>query len=166
MQVAQSIETISLQPYPKAPFGSTPNALSLSPNGSILYVGNATNNDVVVIDVSRRRRSIIKGLIPAGWYPTALAVSGDGKKLYVANAKGLSSKPNKNGPNPYKKNDETTEYIGRLFNGIVSVVFIPDGKQLNKYTRQVEKNNGFNETSRKLVEKKQHHTPPYSTTCR
>ena len=147
------VETIGLHPYPGAPFGSTPNALALSPDGSTLYVANATNNDVAVIDVSRRGGSIVKGLIPVGWYPTALMVTKDGGKLFVANAKGLSSKPNPMGPNPSINSTEETEYIGSLFNGTVSVIPVPDDTQLNKYTLQVEKNNGFNEAAKRIVEK-------------
>jgi len=153
------IEAIKLHPYPDAPFGSTPNALALTPDGAMLFVANATNNDVAVIDVSARGRSAVKGLIPVGWYPTALALSPDGKKLYVANAKGLSSKPNPKGPNPNKKHDDTTEFIGGLFNGTVSVIPVPDDRQLAKYTRQVEKNNGFNEAARTLVEKQRNVKP-------
>ncbi len=153
------IETISLHPYPNAPFGSTPNALALSSDGSTLYVANATNNDVAVVDVSRRGNSVVMGLIPVGWYPTALMLTMDGKKLFVANAKGLSSKPNPNGPNPYKAGTRETEYIGNLFNGIVSVIPVPDGAQLKKYTRQVEKNNGFNEAAKRIVEKQRNVKP-------
>ncbi|MCE5248641.1 bifunctional YncE family protein/alkaline phosphatase family protein, partial [bacterium] len=153
------IETIGLHPYPNAPFGSTPNALALSPDGTTLYVAHATNNDVAVVDVSKRGKSVVKGLIPVGWYPTALMMSHDGKKLYVANAKGLTSKPNPKGPNPYKRGDSQTEYIGALFNGTVSVIPVPEGRQLARYTRQVEKNNGFNEAARKLMEKERNVKP-------
>ncbi|MBN1293886.1 MAG: beta-propeller fold lactonase family protein [Candidatus Latescibacteria bacterium] len=149
------IETIGLHPYPNAPFGSTPNALVLSPDDSKLFVANATNNDVAVIDVSNRGESVVKGLIPVGWYPTALAISKDGARLYVANAKGLTSKPNPGGPDPNKKQDEKTEYIAGLFNGTISVIPVPDNRQLALYTKQVEKNNGFNEAARKLTDKKQ-----------
>ena len=148
------IEMIGLHPYPNAPFGSTPNALVLSPDNSMLYVANATNNDVAVIDVSNRGKSMIKGLIPVGWYPTAIALSSDGSKLYVANAKGMTSKPNPGGPNPNNKREEGTEYIAGLFNGTVSVIPVPDDRQLKSYTKQVEKNNGFNEAANKLTDKK------------
>jgi YVTN family beta-propeller protein len=145
------VETIELHPYRGAPFGSTPNALALSRDGATLYAANATNNDVAVVDVSRRGKSRVKGLIPVGWYPTALMLSPDGGKLYVASAKGLVSKPNPKGPNALTgKNNE--EYIGGLFNGTVSVIPIPDSRRLASFTRQTERNNGFNEAERKLLE--------------
>lgn len=134
------VETIGLHPYPNAPYGSTPNGLALSPNGLVLYVANATNNDVAVVDVSKRGASVIRGLIPVGWYPTALAMAPGGVKLYAANGKGLISKPNQKG-----------QYIGGLFNGVVSVIPIPDKKTLASWTRRTSENNGFNEAERKLL---------------
>ena len=40
------LATISLAPFPGAPYGSTPNGLALSPDDRTLYVANAGNNDV------------------------------------------------------------------------------------------------------------------------
>ncbi len=145
------IETIGLHPYANAPYGSTPNGLALSPDGTTLFVANADNNDVAVIDVSERGKSVVKGLIPAGWYPTAVAVSHDGKRLFVTNGKGLTSKPNPRGPNPNVKQTAETQYIGRLFTGTVSAIQVPDAPVLERYTRQVVKNNGFNEAAQKLT---------------
>ncbi len=144
------VETIGLHPYPNAPYGSTPNGLALSSDGSVLYVANATNNDVAVVDVSKRGASVIRGLIPVGWYPTALAVAHDGGKLYAANGKGLISKPNPKGPNPLNGKGNA-EYIGGLFNGVVSSISIPDAKTLKSWTRRTAENNGFNEADRKLL---------------
>ncbi len=147
------LETIGLPPYPNAPFGSTPNGLAISPDGKTLYVANADNNDVAVIDISRPGHSVVKGLIPVGWYPTAVAVSADGNNIFVANGKGLSSAANPKGPNPNEKRTEETQYIGRMFSGTVSVIPVPDGLRLAEYTKQVAKNNGFNEAAQKLIEK-------------
>lgn len=153
------LENISLHPYPDAPYGSTPNGLALSPDGKSLYVANASNNDVAVIDVSKPGSSTVKGLIPVGWYPTALALNRDGTKLFVANGKGLSSKPNPKGPNPNLRRTAETEYIGGLFWGVVSVIPVPNPKQLARYTRQVEMNNGFNEAAQKVSQKAQINQP-------
>ena len=140
-------ETIKLHPYPDAPFGSTPNAIAVSPDGKTLYVANATNNDVAVIDVSVSGNGKVVGLIPVGWYPTAVKLDLTGSKLYVANAKGMTSKPNVRGPNPYVPRTEETEYIGGLFNGSVSSISVPNMQKLAEYTKQVERNNGFNEAA-------------------
>ena len=49
------VETISTALFPRAPEGSTPDALALSPDGETLYVANADNNCVAVIDVESPR---------------------------------------------------------------------------------------------------------------
>src|SRR5213596_1175364 len=108
-----------------APLGSDPNALALSPDGKTLFVAMAGNNAVAVVRLDGRRMRVA-GLIPVGWYPTALAVSPDGRTLYVANGKGNGS-----GANPDGK------YIGDVITGSVSIVPVPDGVALARYTREV-----------------------------
>ena len=115
--------TVALDPH--APTGSDPNALALSPDAKTLYVAMAGNNAVAVVrlDATRMR---VAGLIPVGWYPTAVAVSPDGRALYVANGKGNGSGANPDG-----------NYIGNVIAGSVSIVPVPDGTTLARYTRGV-----------------------------
>src|SRR5450755_3358878 len=87
-------ETITTALFPNSPEGSTPDALVLSPDAKTLYVANADNNCVGVIDVSIPNKSQVKGFIPTGWYPTALAVTPDGKTLLVGVGKGNLTRPN------------------------------------------------------------------------
>jgi YVTN family beta-propeller protein len=73
----------------------------VSPDGGTLYVANADNNCVCVIDIAVPHRSVVKGFIPTGWYPVSVAVTPDGKNLLVGVGKGLTSKSNprwKKGP--------------------------------------------------------------------
>jgi len=139
-------ETISTSLFPRAPEGSTPDALALSPDGETLYVANADNNCVAVIDVAARGKSQVKGFIPTGWYPTAVAVTPDGKSLLVGVGKG-----NQTHANPIDKDtkyDKTIPdyrrlpfpYIGTTLSGALSIVAIPDDKQLAKYTATVYRN--------------------------
>jgi len=138
------VETISVKPFPNAPNGSTPNGLAISADSKTLYVANATNNCVVVVDISQPGSSRVLGYIPSGWYPTAVALSKDGKQLFVANGKGLISKANPNGPDPTKeRNFDKNQYIGRLLWGTVSVLNVPQAKQLKEFTAQVRKNNDW-----------------------
>ena len=90
------------------PDGSTPNALALSPDGKTLYVANADDDAVAVVDVGGDLRAArTKGFIPSGWYPAALALSPDGGTLWVANAKGGWSWSNATGgPDPTRKGDD------------------------------------------------------------
>jgi YVTN family beta-propeller protein len=137
---AQVAETIRTSLDPKAPVGSTPDALALSPDGRRLYVANADNNNVAVIDISNRKESRVLGFIPTGWYPTALAISPDGKQLYVGTGKGMGFRNNypaethfeRTAPNPKTPYD----YIGAVLTGHVSIVDVPDAKQLAAYTKQ------------------------------
>lgn len=143
------VETISILPYKGARYGSTPNGLAISLDGKMLFVANADNNDVAVVDISHPGASKILGLIPAGWYPTAVALSKDGKELFIANGKGVKSKANPKGPIPTEKGYETKQYIGGLLWGTISVLPVPDKKKLATFTRQVWKNNGWGRVTKK-----------------
>lgn len=141
-QTLQVSETIYTSLFPKAPEGSTPDALAISPDGDDLYVANADNNCIAVIDIEARDHSQVKGFIPTGWYPTAVAVTPDGKTLLVGVGKG-----NHSGPNPLFKDAEEAKkrgrrypYIGTILSGALSIVPIPDQKQLTAYTEQVYRN--------------------------
>ena len=149
-------ETIMTTLFPLAPEGSTPDALALSPDGNTLYVANADNNCVAVVDITRPSRGQVKGFIPSGWYPTSVAVTPDGKSLLVGVGKGNQTKPNPPGEHWDRrvaealKNGEITEeikaalppfpYIGTTLSGALSIVAVPDDKQLAAYTETVYKN--------------------------
>ena len=137
---AQVTESIRTSMDPKALLGSTPNALALSPDKKRLFVANADNNNVAVIDISAKE-SRIAGFIPTGWYPTAVAVSPDGKQLFVGTGKGMGFRNNypaaahaapRKTPNP----ETPYDYIGDVLSGHVSIVNMPDAKELSAYTRQ------------------------------
>ena len=138
------VETIRTSLDPKGPVGSTPDALALSPDGSRLYVANADNNNVAVVDVGKPRESRVLGFIPTGWYPTALAASADGKQLYVGTGKGMGFRNNfpavtsfqEKAPNPATPFD----YIAAVLTGHVSIVDLPDARQLAVYSKQVAAN--------------------------
>jgi YVTN family beta-propeller protein len=137
-----AVETISAALYPQAPPGSTPNSVALSPDEQMLFVANADNNVVAVFDVGTPGKSRSLGFIPVGWYPTSVRVTPDGKRLLVANGKGLTSKANPRGPQPGMNvsTEATVEYIGRLFQGTLSIIDLPPRKQfvaqLAGYTAQ------------------------------
>jgi len=144
-------ENIRTSLFPKSPTGSTPNALALAPDGKRLFVTNADNNDVAVVDVSMEESKVV-GFIPTGWYPTAVAVSPDGKRLFVGVGKGLGSKPsfpragggvglniyNKPGQSygPKHEQNVTFDYICSLLSGSISIIDMPDDRQLARYTAQ------------------------------
>ncbi len=84
-------ESIVTSLVPHSPPGTTPNALALSRNGKMLFVANADNNNVAVIDTSERGASEVRGFLPSGWYPSALLLDGTRGRLYVGNSKGIAS---------------------------------------------------------------------------
>jgi YVTN family beta-propeller protein len=135
-------ETIVTSLFPRAPEGSTPDALALSLDGKTLYVANADNNCVAVIDVATPGKSEVKGFVPTGWYPTSVAVTPDGKNLLVGVGKGNQTKPNPlyatkpgAGPEPQDvRRRRPYPYIGTTLSGALSVVPVPDEKQLEEYT--------------------------------
>jgi YVTN family beta-propeller protein len=134
------VESIRTSLDAKALVGSTPDALALSPDGHRLYVANADNNNVAVIDVANAKESHVLGFIPTGWYPTALAIAADGSQIFVGTGKGMGFRNNfpaatifqQKSPNPKTPYD----YIGGVLSGHVSIVDVPTAPQLAAYTRQ------------------------------
>ena len=134
----KALETIGTAIDSHAPPGSTPSSLSLTPNEEILFVANANTNDVAVVNVKELGHSKPLGFIPAGWYPTAVRVNHAGKTLYIANAKGTTSKPNREGPNPLvARPGGIRQYIASLFEGTLSILPVPTPNQMVGFTRTV-----------------------------
>lgn len=104
--------TVVTKPELQAPFGSVPNGLALSDDGTRLFVSNGGTNSVAVIDLGLTRHRLV-GHIPAGWYPTGMAVRGN--RLYVANAKGTGSRE--------KQKDGSYGVYG--FTGSITAVDVP-----------------------------------------
>jgi YVTN family beta-propeller protein len=125
------------------PDGSTPNALALSRDGTTLYVANADDDAVAVVDVSGDPgRARTRGFVPTGWYPAALALSPDGRTLFVGNAKGSGSRANpKDGPSPLAPSGAATPAGGtRRMPGSVSLVPVPKAPELARATARAYAN--------------------------
>ena len=148
-------EIISTSLYPDSQEGSTPDALAVAPDGKTLFIANADNNNVMVVDISNalisderpnESVSVVDGFIPVGWYPSALAVSPNDGTLMVANGKGLASRANSppllrrgtNAPSP-----RAYDAIGRTLTGAVSFIARPDAAQMAAYTAQVRRNSPY-----------------------
>jgi YVTN family beta-propeller protein len=150
-------EVISTSIYPQSLEGSTPCGVAVSPDGRTLFVVNADNNAVMVVDISNRLNeearergetiSIVEGFIPTGWYPTAVAVSPDNQTLFVGNGKGLMSRANfpaqTKEPRTIITGSPPFDYIGKIFEGSVSFVARPDAKTMAAYTTQVRQNSPY-----------------------
>ncbi len=131
--------TIGTAIDPNAPAGCTPNALALSPDGSLLLVANANTNDVAAFNVKDPAHATPLGFIPTGWYPTSVRISRDGKSIWVANGKGTTSLANRDGPNPFapRAAGGIRQYIGGLMQGTLSTVAMPTPARMGAYSRAV-----------------------------
>jgi DNA-binding beta-propeller fold protein YncE len=121
--------------------GSTPLSLALDESSGRLYVADAGDNCITVVDISRPGHSKAVGLIPTDRYPSEIALSPDHKTLLVATAKGLY------GPNATDETraaDKTKAvpytYIGRQLQGKLYAIAIPSGKELADLTHQAVAN--------------------------
>lgn len=121
----------------RMPDGSTPNALALTPDGGTLFVANADDDAVAVVDVATAR---VRGFAPTGWYPDALALTPDGRVLFVANGKGSGSASNaKTGPVPGRLPADPAGHI-KFLPGSVSRIPVPDRKELARLTERAYAN--------------------------
>jgi YVTN family beta-propeller protein len=137
----QAIETIHVGPTLKAPAGSTPNALALDRKSNMLFVANADNNCIAVVNVAEYGESQVLGFMPSGWYPSALLLTSK-KKLYVANTKGLEPHANPDGPtSPLLDGKPSVTSVRDIQRGTVSIVSIDTLRNhLKAWTKQVYDN--------------------------
>jgi hypothetical protein len=137
----RAIETINVGPTAHAPQGSTPNALELDAKNNMLFVANADNNCVAVVNVKEAGESQVLGFIPSGWYPSALHLTAK-MKLYVGNSKGLEPHSNVDGPtSPLLNGAVSKTSVRDIQRGTVNIVGIADLKsQIKAWTKQVYEN--------------------------
>ena len=139
-------EIISTSLYPDSPEGSAPDAVTVSPDGKTLFVANADNNNVAVVNIADVKESRIEGFLPVGWYPTALATSPDSRTLYVANGKGLRSLPNfpaKLGKPRRPRSVAPYDHIARTLEGSISFITRPTVAEMQQFTEQVRRNSPY-----------------------
>ena len=154
LKKAKVLETLNTAVYPTSLSGTTSNSVALADDDKTLYVANADNNCLAVFNVTSPGASHSLGFVPTGWYPSVVRVIAS--KLYVANAKGFSSLPNPQGPNPtgYKETvllhggdpskPREVQYIGGgLLMGTLSIIPIPTEKDLSVYSQAVYHNTPY-----------------------
>jgi YVTN family beta-propeller protein len=155
LKTKKVLETLNAALYPDAPNGSTTNGVALSDDEKTLYIANADNNCLAVFDVEKIGYCHSKGFIPTGWYPTNVKILG--KKIIVANGKGMNSAANPNGPNPFNKRDDNraAQYIGKLFYGTLSIIDVPNEKQLAVYSKLTYENTPYSKEKELITEGEQ-----------
>src|SRR6185436_7502903 len=144
LKTGAKMEAVSVAPSPKAPPGSIPNSLALSPDGRDLYVADADNNSVAVVSVAERGHSKVTGFIPTGWYPTVVTLTPDGKRILIGSGKGLGTGPNRVS-RPIDKTAPAPSFVhhGNNLTGLLSFVDLPARNKLGDYTRQVYENSPY-----------------------
>ena len=137
----QAIETINVGPTSRAPQGSTPNALVLDRKNNMLFVANADNNCIAVVNVHEAGESHVLGFIPSGWYPSALLLTSK-LDLYVGNSKGLEPHANPMGPtSPLLNGAPSKDSVRDIQRGTVNIVSVRNLRtELKAWTKLVYDN--------------------------
>lgn len=137
----QAIETINVGPTARAPQGTTPNALVLDRKNNMLFVANADNNCIAVVNVREAGESHVMGFIPSGWYPSALLLNSK-MELYVGNSKGLEPHANPMGPtSPLLNGAPTKDSVRDIQRGTVNIVPVKNLKsEIKAWTKQAYDN--------------------------
>jgi len=147
-------------------FGAEPEALAINADGTRLYVANAINDSVAVLDTRKltgktSRQGMIEptGFIPTEWMPMSMAFipSPTGGKLYVATAKGKGTGPN-NMPqrpanSPYGSvSARSTTYIPTLLHGSLATLDEAQiEKNLSSWTSIVLESNRMKAATEKIT---------------
>jgi DNA-binding beta-propeller fold protein YncE len=136
--------------------GANPNSVTLSPDGTQLWVTNGNHNAVSVValdpdhSAGHVNTSEVVGLIPSGWYPTSVTFSQDGQQAHVINLKSPT------GPNPAFCYSNGAGYMPQPFTCFSANEYnpmrtkagfqtfeVPSADQLALLTAQVATNNRF-----------------------
>ncbi len=133
-ETGKVVETVWVNAKQSDLYGAAPNALAFNGVGDTLYVANGSQNAIAVFsfDPAEKGDTLLKGLIPVGWYPGALAFDSVRNEINVANLKGLPSKPS--------KKEKSEGFNSHQHNGSISIVPVPNAEQLAVWSEQVSKN--------------------------
>ncbi|MDX6718105.1 MAG: hypothetical protein QOJ63_359 [Solirubrobacteraceae bacterium] len=138
---------------PGAAKGAIPSGVAVSPDGETLYVAEAGENAVAVVDLHSRE---VEGFVPTAWYPAAVSVTPEGDRLVITNTNASGAGPNpcgglqppSHGAAECAGADRDSQYSGSMIKGSVQVVDVPSDRQLQRLTRQVRRNNEAIERAR------------------
>ena len=155
---------VKLMPGNNSFIGDTPNALTISNDGTTLYVANGLDNAVAVVKLGNKvaqkgtGNSEVVGFIPTEAYPGGLAL--DGNNLFVTNLEGEGARVSS--VQTTKKSAKadgipvTPAYNSHHQLATVSIIPIPNKTLLDKYTEKVKKLNFvFRENIAQLLPRKE-----------
>src|ERR1035437_4500820 len=132
--------------------GANTNSVTLTPDGTQLWVTNGNLNSIAVVALTGTdQNDQVVGLIPTGWYPNSVSFSNDGKWVYVVNGKSpTGANPDwcyNYGPSWYPSCWDMNDYNPQLTKaGLQSFPTATLAAQLPALTAQVATNNRFSTT--------------------
>ena len=132
--------------------GANTNSVTLSKDGTRLYVTNGNLNNVAVVQLTGTNSGDhVVGLVPTGWYPNSVSFNAAGTWMYVANAKSptgpnplwcYGAGPADFAPNCFAEN----QYNPQLTKAGLQSFPVPNTAQLATLTTQVATNDRFSST--------------------
>jgi len=132
--------------------GANTNSVTLTPDGTQLYVTNGNLNSIAVVPLNGSdHNDQVAGLIPTGWYPNSVSFSSDGKWAYVVNGKSpTGANPDwcyNYGPSWFPSCQAMNDYNPQITRaGVLSFPTATLAAQLPALTAQVAANNRFSST--------------------
>jgi YVTN family beta-propeller protein len=119
----------------KPAYGAGPNSIAVEGKKGIAYVALYNANAVAVVDLSRKAKTPVLGMIPVGYAPSSVVFDDTNDTLLVANDKGIGTRYS------FETDYGVTSYNTHQDNGTVSIVPEPDSGTLQTMTMQVFENN-------------------------
>ncbi|MDD4971199.1 MAG: bifunctional YncE family protein/alkaline phosphatase family protein [Paludibacter sp.] len=136
-KVSESI-SLHLEKSANSYYGDSPNGLAVSASGKILYVANGMDNALSVISLGKNAStngatgySTIQGFIPTAAYPSSICILNN-KSVYVTNLESYGA----NRSFGFIANHKPV-FNSHHIMASVSVIPVPDKKQLADYTKTV-----------------------------
>ena len=131
------VEEINVRMEKNLPFGSAPNAVTITADGNTLFVANGTDNAICCVELGRKsggssEATQVIGFIPTDWYPGSVILDSAAKFMFVANIKGHGSLNQRTERPGYNSHDHL---------GSVSIIPMPSEEELATYTQIVRENN-------------------------
>jgi YVTN family beta-propeller protein len=123
--------------------GVSPVGLSMTPDGSRLYVAEEGTDDLAVFGHARNRAGLrLIGYIPTAEFPTDVAATN--RRVVYLSGKNLGVGPNPHGPKPTSVYDSDNginhfRYLPSIVTGAVGVLPRPTVGALRRYSRQAER---------------------------
>lgn len=129
-------------PAPGAPpEGSTPNSVAIGGNGKRLFIVEADNNAIAVIDIGSGK---LLGRIPTDWYPAAIAALRS--QILIVSGKGYGTYANPGGPVPLTNwpfGKPRAYTLGQLSGSLRSLPSAMTPAQLSAFTQRVAAANNW-----------------------